>query len=273
MSTPEVTVLIPHYKTLELTKMCLRSLIKFTDLGRIRVIVLDNGSKDESTEYLRTLDWITFVEREPVTGDSGPRTHCKSLDEGLDMTTTPYVLSIHTDTLVISPDWLDFLLDKIKANERIAGVGSWKLEYKPRYRRWAKDFETFWLLRIWYPLTGKKQHKVYGAGGHDLYLRSHCAMYRTDLLREYTNGFSDGDTAAGTEIHRKLVAANFDMVFIESEELYPYLRHLNHATAIFNPEIAGRGTRSKKQLRKVMRELNKLKYQEILADNALDSVS
>ena len=48
-----VTILLPNYKTPELTKLCIRSLRKYTDLSQIRVIAIDSASQDESAEYLR----------------------------------------------------------------------------------------------------------------------------------------------------------------------------------------------------------------------------
>ncbi len=268
---PLVTILIPHYKTLELTKFCLRSLKKFTDLEKVQVIVLDNGSKDESTEYLRTLDWITLVEREPTPGDRGPVIHCKSLDAGVAMVDTPYFLSFHTDTIVVSDQWLDFLLNAIKKKPGIAGVGSWKLEHKSPAQLLAKRLEQFWQIRIWYPLTGKSDsHKVMGVGDNVYYLRSHCALYDTELFKKHTKGFMDGEETAGKAPHLKLVEAGYDMVFLPSEELSKYVRHINHATMVLNPEIAGKGSGSPKQYRRVMNEMNALNYKQVLSDSSLD---
>ena len=50
MSEPEVTILLPNYKTPELTKLCFRLLNKFTPPGRMRVIAIDNASGDASLE-------------------------------------------------------------------------------------------------------------------------------------------------------------------------------------------------------------------------------
>ena len=89
---PVITVIVPNYKTLDLTKLCLRSLRKYTDCSRIKVLVVDNDSNDESVEYLRTLDWITLVERK-TTGESGPVMHAKALDMAMDMVDTELVFN------------------------------------------------------------------------------------------------------------------------------------------------------------------------------------
>ena len=58
-----LTILLPNYKTPELTRLCLRSLRKYTDCSRIKVIAVDNASGDESLDYLRSLSWIRLIER------------------------------------------------------------------------------------------------------------------------------------------------------------------------------------------------------------------
>ena len=61
MRTPKVTILIPSYRTPDLTKICLRLIRKNTPNGLAKVIVIDNDSRDASTEYLRSLAWITLT--------------------------------------------------------------------------------------------------------------------------------------------------------------------------------------------------------------------
>jgi GT2 family glycosyltransferase len=110
MLPPEVTILIPNYRTLDITKLCLRLIRKHTDPARIEVVVIDNDSRDASTEYLRSLSWTRLIERQ-TDGDTSPgNSHARALDQALADVTTPYVLSIHTDIMVRCDGWLDFLL-------------------------------------------------------------------------------------------------------------------------------------------------------------------
>ena len=91
-----VTIIIPNYKTLELTKLCLRSLRKHTDCSKIKVLVVDNNSNDESVEYLRKLKWITLLERD-TTGENGPLMHAKALDMAMEHVDTEYVIKAFTE--------------------------------------------------------------------------------------------------------------------------------------------------------------------------------
>lgn len=272
MGNPQVSILIPQFRTLELTKFCLRSLRKYTDLSRVQVIVIDNGSKDASTEYLRGLSWITLVEREPAPDEGPARSHAVALDEGLALATAPYVLSIHTDTIIISPRWLDYLLGNIEADPNIAGVGSWKLEFKPWHKRLGKRIEPVWLaIRACLPQRFRKRG-VSKAENHYLYLRSHCALYRTDLLRRFGLRFDDEKEVAGKVLHRKLTEQGYSMKFLDVGGLANHVRHLNHATMILNSDIAGKKTGTEVERRRLRRELESMDFMSILDDERLDRI-
>ncbi len=242
LKIPEVSILIPHYKTLELVRLCLDLLQKHTPPGLAEIIVIDNDSQDESLDYLRSLSWITLIERKAIPGES-LQSHPRALDLALSQVHTPYVMSIHTDTLVKHPEWLGFLLGKIKSHQNIAGVGSWKLENRPWHKKFLKKIERKIQL-VYYGLINKKNHAIEGAGQYYYYLRSHCALYRTDLLKKYHLTFDDNNEVAGKVMHKKLVDHGHDMVFLESTELGQYLDHINHATMVLHPKL-GTGLKQK----------------------------
>jgi GT2 family glycosyltransferase len=268
MSAPLVTILVPNYKTLELTKLCLRLLRKYTDTNKARVIVIDNDSQDASLDYLRTVSWIELIERKSVPGESPVKSHSSALDEALLRVTTPYVLSIHTDTLVKRADWLEFLIAEIEQDPNIAGVGSWKLEAKPFWKNCLKAIERQGQL-LFYRLIGKKQHSLEGVGKNYYYLRSHCALYRTDLLRQHDLHFADGDLVAGKYMHEQLVRHGYQMRFLPSDVLIHYLDHINHATTILNPALS-RQKNNDKRLQLVKRNLASMNAEMILQDASLD---
>jgi hypothetical protein len=269
MNTAEITILLPNFKTLKLTMLCLGLIQKFTDLKRVRVIVIDNDSRDESVEYLRTLSWIMLVERQAQPDDTPPLAHARALDMGLELVETPFVLSLHTDTFIKHSGWLDLLLTRLTAAPEIAGVGSWKLEYKPFFKRWLKHFESF-IEEVYIQFTRKKSHHLEGKGKNFFYLRSHCALYRMDLISYYQLKFADQEDIAGKIMHKKLVENGYQMIFLPSEELSRYMVHLNHATMILNPEL-GADRRSKaKGRRRFKRELRALGAKGILSLNNLE---
>lgn len=264
-----MTILIPNYKTLDLTKLCLRLLRKHTLMSKVKVIVIDNASKDASTDYLRTVAWIELIEREAMLGESPVQSHARALDLALMHVTTPYVLSIHTDTLIKHPQWLEFLIDQIERHPNIAGVGSWKLESKPLARQLLKNCERF-LQRGLYRLMGKTNHALEGIGKNYYYLRSHCALYRMDLIKKYNLHFGDGDMVAGKEMHKRLIEAGHEMIFLPSDILIKYLEHINHATTVLNPELSSRQKSVDKGQKRIKKSLAKMNAKAILEDAALD---
>ncbi len=269
MNQPKVTILIPHYKTLELTKLCLRLIRKQTTPGLAQVVVIDNDSQDASTEYLRTISWIKLIERKAVPNEGAISAHSRALDLGLEVVTTPYVLSIHTDTLIKHPQWLEFLLGQIENNPNTAGVGSWKLESKPAWRQMLKSVERFAQLGF-YRLIGKSRHGINGVGKNYYYLRSHCAMYRMDAIKRLNLQFSGGDMVAGKDLHKQLVDAGYTLTFLPSEILIKYLDHINHATTVLNPELSTRPKSVNKGLKRIKQSLARMHADTILKDASLD---
>lgn len=269
MSKPEVTILIPHYKTKLLTQLCLRLIKKHTDLRQVKIIVIDNDSQDESSDYLRGLKGIELIERPAIPGETGAAAHSAALDLGLARTVTPYVLSIHTDTLIKHPGWLNFLINEMNKSPMIAGVGSWKLEFKSFLQRQVKSIE-FHLQQVYYRLSAKQKHALEGVGSNYLYLRSHCAMYRTQLLQDLGLSFSAKGEVAGKVMHKELVDHGYQMIFLRPEVLIHYIEHLNHATMVLNPEFQQKAREVTKGLKRIQAGLQRFDAEAILANEALD---
>lgn len=257
-----VTIAIVNYQTPDLTRLCLRSLRKFTDPERVRIVVIDNNSKDDSIDYLRSLDWIEVVARRPVPGETPPESHARALDIGLEMADTPYFFVMHTDTIMVDSGWLDYLIGEIEKSGDIAGVGSWKMEIESPWKTIGQKIETFVREKILRRRSRRHRRQ---------YLRSHGALYRTKPLKTHTSGFCDGDTA-GKSAHLHLEAAGFRMAFLPVRELNRHMRHLNHATMILNPEISGRNTGTAKARQRIQQQLNNIGFKEILNNDKLDKI-
>ncbi len=67
--------------------------------------------------------------------------------------------------------------------------------------------------------------------------------------------FAGGDMVAGKDMHKQLVDAGYDMVFLPSENLVKYLEHINHATTVLNPHFLVQKIRTKlaPRLKKIWR--------------------
>jgi len=116
MARDPVTICIVNYKTLELTRLCLRSLRKYTHYPH-RVMVVDNDSQDASADYLKSLQWIQLVERKDKTTDAtGGYAHAAALDMGLELCKTPYFMSLHSDTRIHWDGWLNEFMQYFEAD-------------------------------------------------------------------------------------------------------------------------------------------------------------
>ncbi|MHC4679897.1 MAG: glycosyltransferase family 2 protein, partial [Planctomycetota bacterium] len=168
------TICVVNYKTLDFTRLCLRSIRKFTRYPyEVLVVEVDNDSRDESLDYLKSLEWIRLIERPAQAGEPGGGfAHAAGLDLGLENCNTEFFVSMHSDTFVRKDDWLRNLIGYFDNDETIACVGSGKIELIPAWRillKKATDLRTFkrTLLREPDP-----------AGKYRYYNRTICSLYR-----------------------------------------------------------------------------------------------
>jgi len=208
-----VTILIPHFQTLDSIKLCLRSLRKFTR-HPVAVRVLDNGSHDASLNYLRSLKWIDLVE----TGRSNHiwHAHHETLNAAVPLVATPYFLLMHSDTYVHHPQWLEFLLDHACAG--CVAVG-------PRHQRVPVR------MLGWLPKALVQHLRVRERTPGVPALRSFCALYETASFRQLGCQFSTADSLDVTcAVNEQLVRAGHRICGLSAFALSPYLFHASAVT-------------------------------------------
>ena len=105
--------------------------------------------------------------------------------------------------------------------------------------------------------------------GTSQYLRSHCALYRTAVIKELGVNFSLKNEVAGKAMHEKMIEAGYEMEFLPATTLLGYMEHLNHATIVLNPELGGRAQTIKKGTRRINQRL--AVTNAVLADGSLDN--
>lgn len=266
----KATICIVNYKTFDFTRLCLRSIRRFTKYP-YEVIVVDNDSRDRSLEYLRSLDWIRLIQRDTSNDVSGGHSHAAALDIGLENCQTEFFVSMHSDTFIKKDNWLTVLAGHFDNDGKIACVGSGKIELTPRWRvllKSATDLRTFKrkLMRIPDPL-----------GKYRYYNRTICCLYRTEILRQEGLTFlmdRDKGLTAGKKMYFKLVDRGYKTVELPAAILGEYVLHLAHATQVINPDEF---TLRKKTTRKCHRLVDKIMSFEtirsILADDSLDAGS
>jgi glycosyltransferase involved in cell wall biosynthesis len=224
MADAEVTILVPHYQTLDAIRLCLRSIRRYT-APPYRVLVLDNGSTDASIDYLRGLDWITCVD----TGVPNDliSAQAAALNVGAARVETPYFLVIHSDTYVHRSGWLPFLVARLRAGG-YAAVGSRhqtiRVYDSARVARWAAGSASL-IAR----LAGRET-----AAGVP-WLRSCLALYRTDLFRAAACRFaSDGREDATHAANAALAGHGHRLLALPDRAVGYFLFHKGDTTRIAN---------------------------------------
>jgi len=263
----KATICIINYKTLELTRLCLRSIRKFTHYP-YEVLVIDNNSKDKSLDYLRGLNWIRLIERNTQNDQGGGHSHAVALELGLEKCNTEFFISMHSDTFVQKENWLTDLISHFDNDEKIACVGSGKIELTPKWRQALKkatDLRTFKrkLLKTPDPLS---KYRYYN--------RTICCIYKTAILKAENLSFlSDRDKGltAGKKLYFDLVDRGYKTVELPAAVMGRYIVHLAHATQVINLDEF---TLRRKTISKANRLIRKIMASELtqslLADNSLD---
>ena len=163
-SQPEVTVIIPNYNGKKLLENCIQTLERQTCTD-FKLLVVDNGSDDGSTEVTSSLD-LTMLALKENTG------FCGAVNEGIRRADTPYVILL-----------VEELLAAIKKSDRIFSAGAMMIDYHDRGR--IDNAGDYYTAFGWAVARGKgkpladfnRPCRVFSCCGG-------AVIYRTGLLRE-----------------------------------------------------------------------------------------
>ena len=232
-SAPAFSIAIVHYKTLELTQICLELLKKHLDNGdldakKVDVWVVDNGSKDASSEYLRSLDWIHLIAREPVENEEGFAAHGVGLNLIFAQIKTDFVFLMHTDTFIYNSQVFDFMLQKCTAEVAVVGCleqlnrgylrTAWRLS-----SRFCKHYIRHAKLAIG---LKSKEPKPY----RETYIKSFFALWNAKLMREKSYTFMMQNRIPGYELQDLFLANGYKIITISAMKLFTFLDHVEAGT-------------------------------------------
>ncbi len=262
------TICIPNYKTLDFTKLCLRSIRKFTKYP-YEVIVVDNDSGDESLEYLKGLSWIRLIEQQGGKELTGSYAEGLALDIGLGKCNTEFYIVMHSDTFVKKDNWLTELIGCFGDDESVSCVGSGKIELTPRWRvlfKKATDFKALKrkILRDRQAMRRFRYHS-----------RTICCIYRTEILRRHKLSFmmdKEQGLTAGQKLYFELLDNGYKTVELSLSIMRQFVIHLAHATQVVNPKEFALRKKSIKKCNRIIDKVLSLEIiQDILKDESLDS--
>ena len=116
----KVTIIIPNYNGIKFMKDCIESL-RVQTYKNFEILVVDNGSKDESVDYLRDLESyesnlnIKAIYLDENLGFAG------GVNVGLAACDSKYVILLNNDTEVF-PDYVEMLVNAIEKSEKIFAI-------------------------------------------------------------------------------------------------------------------------------------------------------
>lgn len=179
---PDLSVIIVNYKTPQLTKDCIRSVISETKKHSYEIIVVDNDSRDNSQEIILSvfpqIKWIQNTENEGF---------ARANNKGIESAIGNYLLVLNSDTII-----LDKTIDKClnffeQCNDSSIGVVGCKLVNADRTlqcsihpRKYWPNLKTMLLQNV---IIGKAQNyftRNYFTG--DEYAKLHSRITKTDAL-------------------------------------------------------------------------------------------
>jgi len=267
MEKNTVTICVVNYKTPDLTRLCLRSIRKYTDYP-YKVLVIDNDSQDSSVEYLKSLQWIQFVSRtEKKNLSDGGYDHAAALDMGLAMCDTEYFMAMHSDTFVHEAGWLTDLMRYFQEDPAVVCVGGGKCELTITWRHLIKQLDFKRNLRKLIPMPDP-------LGLHRYYNRTVCSIYRTDVLKKEKLSFlmdRNRGLTAGKRLYFELVDRGFKTVELPDTVMKQYFWHLAHATQVVNADEYQLSGRTLRKVRRLLNEMmNSEPVREIMSDASLD---
>lgn len=174
-SSEQVSIIVVHHDRPEFLSICLQSIYVMSNLNNYEVIVVDNGSGQETQEYLDVIQdqgikvirnkrneyWSTAANQGAAIADPNSK----------------YLVFLHADTVILDPAWLDVLINISHGN----GAGLVGTELHSYYLGAQKQQVAF--LQEWCLLVSKECWNDCGPWPEELPLvgMAYIMTYRAQL--------------------------------------------------------------------------------------------
>lgn len=115
-----VDIIIPVFNALEHVKNCIESIQEHTKGINYRVIIVNDASDAETSEFLR--EYFDNVDNFYLAENYSNLGYTKSVNIGLKLSNAKYSILLNSDTIV-TKDWLKKMIDCIESDNSIGIVG------------------------------------------------------------------------------------------------------------------------------------------------------
>ena len=114
----KVSIVIPTYNNCEkYLKPCIESILKYTEMTDVELVISANGCTDNTLPYLNYLS--TIVPRLLVVWSDEPLGYPKATNEGIKICTADKIILLNNDTVLLDQpqdQWLEILDNPFRAN-------------------------------------------------------------------------------------------------------------------------------------------------------------
>lgn len=125
-TNPPLTIIIPNHNHLLDLRQCIDSILNKTTYSNYRLLIIENNSTDK--DLLQYYESLTIDRRiQIVAYNHEPFNYSALYNFAIEKAETELVLLLNNDTIVITPDWIDRMLEHAVRPE-VAAVGA-KLLY------------------------------------------------------------------------------------------------------------------------------------------------
>ena len=111
-----VNIVIVTWNACDYTRYCIDSIRRYTDYP-YHLTVVDNGSTDETLDYLRSQPDIRVIANKENVGYGG------AINQGFEAEPTRFVCVMNND-IVVSPGWLETMIQTLQENSEIGLLGT-----------------------------------------------------------------------------------------------------------------------------------------------------
>jgi len=144
MEQTKVSIIILTWNGLDYTKKCMESLEESVTNKKCDVYVVDNGSIDETLEYLRGLDWINVIENKENLG------FVRGNNIAINRITEGDIILLNNDIIITQNNWIEELQKTAYKDERTGIVGCRLINEKGEFLHAGTYIypETYWGQQI-----------------------------------------------------------------------------------------------------------------------------
>jgi O-antigen biosynthesis protein len=241
VNPPRVSIIIPTYNHFnDCLKPCLESIVKYTNLEDKELIIVANGCKDETVDYVLALQSVHPTVKLINIPYGAGYTHSTNL--GLSISRGKKIIFLNNDTVLLSQkedEWIHLLEAPFKADSTVGVSGPLKLH---------ADGMSFEFIVFFVAMTSREVFnkvglldETFSPGGcedMDYALRAHECGYRIALAGEgmklqengeaYTGTYPIYHKAEGTFDHIPSYKISFKQNIQKLHQMYPqYVIHGN----------------------------------------------